>query len=648
MTQERWDAAWRERDRLVRMARSRVDSLQDAEDIASEAIRRAGCQEGLPADAVPRWLTTVTLNLCRDWQRRRMTERALLRRAELWPGSVPGPEEALADAAEARWLLGAVHDLPGRQAEALTLRAEGYDNPAIANHLGTTLSTVEGLLKRSRATLRALARAAGAALVGLRLSSWPTRRSVSAVLAALLVVVAMQPGSGARSPEHFGPKLGEGPGLGSAPSLVAAGRASKLPTESPQPRRSAPKQRPLPADPNIAKILPYDGPHCLTLYCLPIADAAADKTLGSETPKGWSPANIHDYFGEPAWSARAASRHPLVVVVSVGQFTWTEPDLKVYRSTFGLPSCNQGNGCLRLIDRPDIGSPSLSTDRTAVSDGVLDPVEPRTAGSAYGNNPGVEQSQIVQGVSAVCPECRLAVVRAASRTVANVRDAVRAAVALHGELLVVNVSDSDINQSFEDPALYAYTLVLADGGILGYTGNGGYGAGKYPEVVAVGGTQVVHGRVDAVEDTETFCNTQIPQPAWQRSAGTGCAGRAGVDLAAPGEIYQGLSVYVSGGTRIVRGWYHPGNNYQAVAITAGLFARHHLAAVVHGPGDLYAHPEWFADVVHGNSACAIDRCQTSALVDAAGCLPHALQICYSRPGWDGPTGLGEPRHLPWL
>jgi RNA polymerase sigma factor (sigma-70 family) len=267
MTQERWDAAWQERDRLVRIARKRVDSLQDAEDIASEAIRRAGCQEGLPTEAIPRWLTTVTVNLCMDWQRRRATERALLRRAELWPEAVPGPEEALADAAEARWLLGAVHDLPGRQAEALTLRAEGYDNPAIAHRLGTTVSTVEGLLKRSRATLRALARAAGAALIGLRLSSWRTRRSVSAVLAALLVVVAMQPGSGARSPELSGPKLGEGPGLGSTPWLVAAGRASKLPAESTQATGSAPKQLPVIANPYIDKDPPYDGPHCLTLYC---------------------------------------------------------------------------------------------------------------------------------------------------------------------------------------------------------------------------------------------------------------------------------------------------------------------------------------------------------------------------------------------
>jgi RNA polymerase sigma factor (sigma-70 family) len=643
LTQERWDAAWQERERLVRLARARVDSLQDAEDIASEAIRRAGCQEDLPVTAVPPWLTTVTLRLTVDWQRRRITERALARRVELWPDVVPGPEESLTDAAQARWLQAAVQDLPGRQAEALTLRAEGYDNPAIAQHLGTTVATVEGLLKRSRAALRALARAAGAVLIGMRLSSWRTRRSVAAVLAALLVVVAMRPGPSAHSPQFVSPHLGKAPGLGSIPSRVAAGRASKPKALS---RQTAPKQSPLTVASRSANTPLYDGPHCLTLYCLPIVDAAADKTLGSETPRGWSPADIHNYFGEPNWSTRAASRHPLVVVVSVGQFGWTVPDLDVYRATFGLPVCAQHEGCLRLVDRPDVGSPA--SDPYATSNGLIDQVAPRTAGSAYGNNAGVEQSQILQGVSAVCPECRLAIVRAASRDVANVRDAVRTAAAIRGELLVVNVSDQAINQSFEDPALYAHKLVLTDGGIFGYRGNGGYGAGKYPQVIAVGGTQVVHGRVDAVGATESFCNTDVPQPSWQRSAGTGCAGRAGVDLVAPGEIYQGLSVFVSGGASLVRGWYHPGNNYQAVAIAAGLFARHHLAAVVHGPGDLYSHPDWFADVVHGNSACTVERCQTTALVDAAGCLPHALQICYARAGWDGPTGLGEPRHLPWF
>jgi hypothetical protein len=215
-------------------------------------------------------------------------------------------------------------------------------------------------------------------------------------------------------------------------------------------------------------------------------------------------------------------------------------------------------------------------------------------------------------------------------------------------LVVDNVSDRGINQSFQDPSLYGHTLVLADGGILGYSGDGGNGASKYPEVISVGGTQVVQGRVEAVLATETFCNTSVPKPAWQRSSGTGCAGRAGVDLSAPGEIFQGLSVYISGGAQVVRGWYHPGTNYQAVAIAAGLFARHHLAAVVHGPADLYRHPAWFADVVHGSAACVVSRCHTTALVDASGCLPHARQLCYARRGWDGPTGLGEPRHLPWL
>jgi hypothetical protein len=129
---------------------------------------------------------------------------------------------------------------------------------------------------------------------------------------------------------------------------------------------------------------------------------------------------------------------------------------------------------------------------------------------------------------------------------------------------------------------------------------------------------------------------------------TGCPGRAGVDLAAPSGSDTGLAVYLSGGLPGGRGWYHPGGNVQAASIFGGLLARHNLTSVVHGPQDLYSHPEWFTDIVAGNSACTVENACNDAAPDTDGCLPGAPQICYARRGWDGPTGLGEPRHLPWL
>jgi hypothetical protein len=110
----------------------------------------------------------------------------------------------------------------------------------------------------------------------------------------------------------------------------------------------------------------------------------------------------------------------------------------------------------------------------------------------------------------------------------------------------------------------------------------------------------------------------------------------------------GLSVYISGGLSAGRGWYHPGHGTQAVAIFGGLVARHNLADVVRGPGDLYAHPEWFADITAGSTDCMRQGC-TYGLGENSGrgCPPASRQLCDARRGWDGATGLGEPRALPW-
>lgn len=60
-----------------------------------------------------------------------------------------------------------------------------------------------------------------------------------------------------------------------------------------------------------------------------------------------------------------------------------------------------------------------------------------------------------------------------------------------------------------------------------------------------------------------------------------------------------------------------------------------------------AHPEWFADLIDGSTACLPDGCTKEPAATSA-CLTVAAQLCTARPGWDGPTGLGEPRYLPWL
>jgi hypothetical protein len=146
-------------------------------------------------------------------------------------------------------------------------------------------------------------------------------------------------------------------------------------------------------------------------------------------------------------------------------------------------------------------------------------------------------------------------------------------------------------------------LLIQSGGVGGFLNDGGLPLRSLPNLIGVGGTIAVSGRVEAVTDTEVFCSTTVALPAWQADVGTGCSGRA---------------------------------------------ARHHLTAVVRGPGDLYAHPEWFADILRGKIVCnTVGQCLRPESLSHP-CLPLAHQICYAPRGWDGPTGLGEPRHLPWF
>lgn len=650
--EKRWAVAWAERARLLHIARLRVPTKEDAEDVVAEAIARVGTQQNLPLSAVPAWLTRVVVNLCVDRQRRLKTQRAALERAELRPEPVPSHEDDVVARAEALWVAAAVQDLPERQATTLRLRADGLDNGAIARRLDLSVASIEGLVKRSRSVLREALRAAGAVAVALWAMARASRRPATIVAAAsVALLLAIVPWTGP-------PGDLETPPPRALPALPAqaAPRASSSPTTKgatglPQSTAERPKAvrvaAPTSARSRIGQPLPYAGPRCLAPYCLPIVDDTADASLGSTAPKGWSPADLHDYLDEPAYSSSASGRRPLVAVVSWFGFPFTADDLAVYRRTFQLPACTMTDGCLQL----HTASAPEAADETASSlaFGSVYAATPRTVGRSYGMNPGAEQAQMLQGVSATCPECRLALVVAETDSINDLSAAFKRAQALRPAAIITNLSlphDPARDQApLLDPALYDGSLVLVAGGRGGFDPTVGTVPGRLPNVVMVGGTEVDDGLVVSNGDNATFCNTDVSRPSWQTRLGTGCSGRAGMDLVLPGGKYSGLAVYVSGGVKDGRGWYHPGHTTQAVAVFGGLLARHGLNDVVHAPADLYAHPEWFADITRGTSGCYASGCTNDQTQDDSSCRKTVL--CTSRPGWDGPSGLGEPRHLPW-
>ncbi|MFK4149704.1 sigma-70 family RNA polymerase sigma factor [Streptomyces sp. NPDC004065] len=152
---ERWQRMWSHREQLLKVARRRSMSQEDAEDAVHEAMLRAAERPDLDDERLGAWLTTVTMRLCVDRYRQVNREAEVGSRPTLVaPGPVP-VEEAVCDRAEAKWLAVRSGELPARQAEALRLRSEDLDVSQVAVRMGLSYRTVESLLARARRTLRA-------------------------------------------------------------------------------------------------------------------------------------------------------------------------------------------------------------------------------------------------------------------------------------------------------------------------------------------------------------------------------------------------------------------------------------------------------------------------------------------------------------
>ncbi|MFF5532299.1 sigma-70 family RNA polymerase sigma factor [Streptomyces cinerochromogenes] len=153
--EERWQRMWSHREQLLKVARRRSMSQEDAEDAVHEAMLRAAERRDLDDERLGAWLTTVTMRLCVDRHRQVNREAEVGRRPTLVaPGPVP-VEEAVCDRAEAKWLAVRSGELPARQAEALRLKSEDLDVSQVAVRMGLSYRTVESLLARARRTLRA-------------------------------------------------------------------------------------------------------------------------------------------------------------------------------------------------------------------------------------------------------------------------------------------------------------------------------------------------------------------------------------------------------------------------------------------------------------------------------------------------------------
>ncbi|MFJ1971177.1 sigma-70 family RNA polymerase sigma factor [Streptomyces sp. NPDC087903] len=246
---DRWQRMWSHREQLLKVARRRSMSPEDAEDAVHEAMLRAAERPDLDDERLGAWLTTVTMRLCVD-RYRQVNREAEVRTSPTLVALGPVPvEEAVCDRAEAKWLAVRSGELPARQAEALRLRSEDLDVGQVAMRMGLSYRTVESLLARARRTLRAsLAGTLGVVL--FLLGRGRPRGGGRAQALAVTSTAATLAVAGFVLPYAL-----DGSGDGPAPRPSVSGPSQALTTDgdgrarAPEPRESSP-----------ASAAPGDGP----------------------------------------------------------------------------------------------------------------------------------------------------------------------------------------------------------------------------------------------------------------------------------------------------------------------------------------------------------------------------------------------------
>lgn len=182
-----WSLVIPHRQRLLVVARRRLASPADAEDVVSEAMLRVATHPGLDPARVGAMLTSVVVRLCADEGRRRGVESGNLARLVSVPSD---PLADVDDTAEARYL----STVRLTKAEAAVLRARmfGMFPREVAAGLGMSVSGARHALERARRKIVA----AWKATLGILGLSWLRRLapvSGAVMLAALVLTLADRP-----------------------------------------------------------------------------------------------------------------------------------------------------------------------------------------------------------------------------------------------------------------------------------------------------------------------------------------------------------------------------------------------------------------------------------------------------------------------
>jgi hypothetical protein len=349
-----------------------------------------------------------------------------------------------------------------------------------------------------------------------------------------------------------------------------------------------------------------------TKKCLALArkkaKAKSNSSAGVNTksvsahPDGYGPAQLRGAYNLPA---TAASQQTIAIVTAYDSPN-IEQDLRLYSRTYSLPICASSNGCFHKVNGAGAASPLPSRNALWALETSLD----------------------VEAAHAVCTNCKILLVEAASSSVNDLAAAEDSAAKLGADVIsnswVVSEfrSETSLDSHFNHPGI-AITAASGD------TGYGVKWPAASPYVTAVGGTTLdvdgSNARVSesAWEMASSGCSAYESKPTWQSDAG--CAQRTVPDVAAVANPDTGAAVYDSYGYSGRSGWFKVGGTSLAAPIVAAIYALAGNADTVVAGSYPYGHSSALRDIQQGSNG----TCSTSYLCTAAA-------------GYDGPTGLGTP------
>lgn len=313
-----------------------------------------------------------------------------------------------------------------------------------------------------------------------------------------------------------------------------------------------------------------------------------------DTPGGYAPNDLQTGYGLTSDSKNKGGGETVALVDAYDDPN-AASDLNAYRSRYGLPVCTVSK-CF---------TKQQYTSQT------------NTGWAA-------EESVDVDMVSAICPNCKILLVEAASASIADFTTAERYATA-HADYVSNSWSGN------EGTTTYDGDYKVSCGAITAATGDRGYNATAQwpailPSVIGVGGTSLtsISPRVEtAWSGAGSGCSKIYAKPSFQNGLNTGCSMRAQADVSADADPTTGVAVY---DTFHHGGWLVFGGTSVATAIVASVFAVEGKTGV-DPPGNLYSRPSDFNDITSGsNGACG-------------------APLCTAGPGWSGPTGLGTPKGI---